>query len=169
MIVIVSSQLGLLPSSSAVGSAGSASAATSASPIASPAADRTRIGTLDVPHLGIGTIAWTPKTPEREQEIANLARAAKASGLDFFDTAERYGASGASLIPAALAGLGLPVDKSYLGGDCESNLATWGSDATVATKFTPTPWRRSASDVVNAARDSAERLGVEQLALYQVH
>jgi pyridoxine 4-dehydrogenase len=90
-------------------------------------------------------------------------------GLDFFDTAERYGASPLSMIPAALAGVGLPVDKSYLGGDCESNLARWGAGSKVATKFTPTPWRRSVQDVVHAAEKSAERLGVQQLDLYQIH
>ena len=65
--------------------------------------------------------------------------------------------------------MGLPVGKSYLGGDCETNLARWGAGATVATKFTPTPWRRSAQDVIDAAERSAERLGVKQLDLYQIH
>jgi len=41
--------------------------------------------------------------------------------------------------------------------------------STVATKFTPTPWRRSAQDVVKAAEQSAARLGVQQLDLYQVN
>eukprot|EP00316_Scyphosphaera_apsteinii_P004117 CAMPEP_0119315264 /NCGR_PEP_ID=MMETSP1333-20130426/35068_1 /TAXON_ID=418940 /ORGANISM="Scyphosphaera apsteinii, Strain RCC1455" /LENGTH=397 /DNA_ID=CAMNT_0007320565 /DNA_START=38 /DNA_END=1231 /DNA_ORIENTATION=+ len=131
--------------------------------------DRTRIGTLSVPQLGIGTIAWTPKTDEDESRITSVARAAKSAGLNFFDTAERYGASPASLIPAALAGLGLPIDSSYLGGDCESNLANWGDGAIVATKFTPTPWRRTARSVVDACTESAKRLGVEQIDLYQVH
>ncbi|EOD13540.1 hypothetical protein EMIHUDRAFT_451975 [Emiliania huxleyi CCMP1516] len=131
--------------------------------------DRTAVGTLSLPSLGIGTIAWNGKTEEDKARIAGVAAAAQARGLDFFDTAERYGASPLSLIPAALAGLGLPVDKSYLGGDCESNLAEWGRGATVATKFTPTPWRRQASDVVDAARGSCERLGVDSIDLYQLH
>merc|ERR1719487_3252200 len=41
--------------------------------------------------------------------------------------------------------------------------------ATGATKFTPTPWRRSAQDVVDACRDSCERLGVDSVPLYQIH
>merc|ERR1719149_385216 len=123
--------------------------------------DRTAVGTLSLPSLGIGTIAWNGKTEEDKARIAGVAAAAQARGLDFFDTAERYGASPLSLIPAALAGLGLPVDKSYL--------AEWGRGATVATKFTPTPWRRQASDVVDAARGSCERLGVDSIDLYQLH
>jgi len=132
--------------------------------------DKTRIGNLIVPHLGIGTIAWTANDDEGMLAIDTIAQRAREQGLDFFDTAERYGAPPLAMIPAALANFGLPVDKSYLGGDCESNLgAHWGSGAKIATKFTPTPWRRSAKDVVDAAMASAERLQVQQLDLYQVH
>uniref|UniRef100_A0A7S3B1B5 NADP-dependent oxidoreductase domain-containing protein n=1 Tax=Haptolina ericina TaxID=156174 RepID=A0A7S3B1B5_9EUKA len=91
------------------------------------------------------------------------------SGLDFFDTAERYGAKGSSLIPAALAAVGIGSDTEYLGGDTESRLKTWARGATVATKFAPTPWRGDAQSVVEACRGSAERLGVESVALMQVH
>lgn len=131
--------------------------------------DRTTIGTLSVPSLGLGTIAWLGKTDDDFKRIRAVAAAAKSRNLDFIDTAERYGASPLSLIPAALAGLGLPVDKSYLGGDCETNLAEWGRGCTVATKFTPTPWRRTSQDVVDAARASCSRLGVERIDLYQLH
>ncbi len=131
--------------------------------------DRTTVGNLIVPSIGIGTIAWTAKGDEDKMRIDAIAQRAREAGLNFFDTAERYGASPAAMIPAALAGVGLPVDSSYLGGDCESNLARWGAGATVATKFTPTPWRRSAADVLRAAEQSAARLGVQQLDLYQIH
>merc|ERR1740138_2031497 len=92
-----------------------------------------------------------------------------AEGLDLFDTAERYGAKGSSLIPAALAALGLPVENDYLGGDTESRLASWAADSTVATKFAPTPWRGDAAAVIDACRGSAERLGVDGVDLMQVH
>jgi len=131
--------------------------------------DRTSLGTLVVPNMGIGTIAWTAQDDEDRLRIDTIAQCARENGLDFFDTAERYGAKPASMIPAALAGVGVPIDSSYLGGDCESNLARWGTGSTVATKFTPTPWRRSAQDVVKAAEQSAARLGVQQLDLYQIH
>jgi len=150
-------------------SASAALLATS-TPTASPAfSDRRQLGTLDVPALGLGTIAWSPETPEDEQRFGAVARAAAEQGLDFFDTAERYGAKGSSLIPAALSAVGLPVKNDYLGGDTESRLATWARGGTVATKFAPTPWRGDAESVLSACRGSAERLGVEAVDLMQVH
>jgi len=131
--------------------------------------DITTVGNLVVPNLGIGTIAWTANDDEGRLRIDTIAQRARESGLDFFDTAERYGASAVSMIPSALAGVGVPLDKTYLGGDCESNLAHWGAGAKVATKFTPTPWRRSVQDVIDAAKQSAERLGVDSIGLYQIH
>jgi len=134
-----------------------------------PGPDRTRIGTLDVPHMGVGTIAWSPDTPEDVERYGAVARTAIDSGLDFFDTAERYGAKGTALIPAALAAVGLPVEQDYLGGDTEQRLASWAPGSNVATKFAPTPWRGDAASVVDACRGSAERLGVEGVDLMQVH
>jgi len=134
-----------------------------------PGPDRTRIGTLDVPSMGIGTIAWSPDTPEDFERYGAVARTAMDEGLTFFDTAERYGAKGSALIPAALAALGLPVEQDYLGGDTEQRLASWAPGGNVATKFAPTPWRGDAASVVDACRGSAERLGVEGVDLMQVH
>jgi pyridoxine 4-dehydrogenase len=164
---------GLLRGPSAVPS--KPSAALLAQPVGEPAlADRTRLGTLDVPQLALGTIAWTPSSAEDEARIATLAKKAADSGLDFIDTAERYGAKAADLIPAALSSvarsLGFEFDASaYQGGDCESNLAKWGRGAQVATKFTPKPERRSAQAVVDCCRESAARLGVDSIPLYQIH
>ena len=62
-----------------------------------PGPDRTRVGTLDVPHMGVGTIAWSPDTPEDVERYGAVARTAIDSGLDFFDTAERYGAKGTAV------------------------------------------------------------------------
>ncbi|KAJ1488199.1 hypothetical protein T484DRAFT_1783936 [Baffinella frigidus] len=145
---------------------------------ASPAivTDRTMIGNLDVPHLGLGTIAWSPDTPADEERFGSIARAAMDSGLDFFDTAERYGAKPLSLIPAALASLLKPSGKGwgrgeqvYLGGDTETRLASWAAGGTVATKIAPTPWRGDAQSIVDACRASAARLSVDRVALMQVH
>ncbi len=132
--------------------------------------DRTSIGTLNVPRLALGTIAWTPEDEADAARFADVARTAASEGLDLFDTAERYGAKGSALIPAALAALGLPVDKGYLGGDTESRLGAWmGGSGTVMTKFAPTPWRGDAQSVVDACRGSASRLGRESVDLMQVH
>jgi pyridoxine 4-dehydrogenase len=72
------------------------------------------------------------------------------------------------MIPAALTGIGLSVEKSYFGGDGETNLSKWGKGAFIGTKFTPTPWRRSARDVVEACRAAASRLEVDSIDLYQI-
>lgn len=127
------------------------------------------LGTMNVPRLGLGTIAWSPDTPEDEARFGSVARAAMEEGLDFFDTAERYGAKGTSLIPATLAAMGVPVKNDYLGGDTETRLATWAKGGTVATKFAPTPWRGDEQSIIDACRGSAERLGVESVDLMQVH
>ena len=149
--------LSLLPSGLSMATAPSAqpSVTTPAMGVASssrvrvlPGPDRTRIGTLDVPHMGVGTIAWSPDTPEDVERYGAVARTAIDSGLDFFDTAERYGAKGTALIPAALAAVGLPVEQDYLGGDTEQRLASWAPGSNVATKFAPTPWRGDAASVV---------------------
>lgn len=39
----------------------------------------------------------------------------------------------------------------------------------VATKFTPSPWRQTPDSVVQACQESADRLGVESIDLYQIH
>ena len=47
---------------------------------------------LQVPRLGVGTIAWSADTPEDKERIAGVANAALSKGLTMFDTAERHGA-----------------------------------------------------------------------------
>eukprot|EP00908_Phaeocystis_cordata_P018009 Transcript_29384.p1 GENE.Transcript_29384~~Transcript_29384.p1 ORF type:complete len:432 (-),score=178.39 Transcript_29384:286-1533(-) len=170
MLSLLSGTTSYSPASAKARAASTSGAASTSSGITTlPGPDRTRLGTLDVPNLGIGTIAWAPDTPEDEERYGKVARAAMDEGLSFFDTAERYGAKGQDLIPAALAALGLPVEDDYLGGDTESRLASWAADGTVATKFAPTPWRGDAAAIVDACRGSAERLGVEGVDLMQVH
>ena len=39
----------------------------------------------------------------------------------------------------------------------------------VATKFTPSPWRTTAQSVVEACEQSCQRLGVDEIDLYQLH
>jgi pyridoxine 4-dehydrogenase len=156
------------------------------------AGDRAMVGSLDVPRIGLGTIAWNADNDYDYERIEKIASYAVDRGLNFFDTAERYGAKGTDLIPASLAAVGLPVTidpnardiQAYLGGDTETKLQQWitrkcddhepgecgpGECGVVATKFAPTPWRNSAEDVVEACRGSAERLGVESVALMQIH
>lgn len=48
-------------------------------------------------------------------------------------------------------------------------LLSRSSGGLVATKFTPTPWRTSVASVVEACQQSCQRLGVDQIDLYQLH
>ena len=90
--------------------------------------------------------------------LSVAATTALRLGANFFDTAERYSVgAGESLLADALAS----------GAELESSAPV--GPPVVATKFTPTPWRRSAQDVVDACRDSCERLGVDSVPLYQIH
>ena len=74
-----------------------------------------------------------------------------ASGFKFFDTAEVYG---------------LGRSETLLGQFCRANPAS--ADVRIATKFAALPWRTKASDVLDAAQRSTERLG-RPIDLYQIH
>jgi len=95
--------------------------------------DRAVLGKLEIPRIGIGTIAWNADNNEDYERVASIAAYASDIGLNFFDTAERYGAKGTDLIPASLNAMGLPVGRdpngrdiqAYLGGDTESRLQKW--------------------------------------------
>jgi len=138
--------------------------------------DKTNIGSLVVPSIGIGTISWSSKslTTLENLELQSLVNEACDSDAAFFDTAERYG----SHLKTAL-GLGWGETESLLKtfvdrastasgansikGDKES------SNAIYATKFCPSPWRTTVESVVEACEQSRLRLGVDQIDLYQLH
>lgn len=134
-----------------------------------PHTDRAQVGTLDVPHLGIGTISWGGDgwDGSRSDDVEALASLAARSGLNFFDTAERYGGS----LSTAL-GLGWGeterLCRRYL---VDSPPPAAVRPAIVASKFTPSPWRTTAESVVEACIASAENLGGTDGAvdLYQIH
>jgi pyridoxine 4-dehydrogenase len=104
-------------------------------------------------------------------ELEKLVNKACESDVAFFDTAERYG----SHIKAAM-GMGWgeteQMTREFLSRqvqDQDANAETGASNAIVATKFTPTPWRTSVESVVKACEDSCQRLGVSSIPLYQLH
>jgi len=138
--------------------------APAARPATRPSLDTTTLGSLRVPSLGIGTISWNKADAPELQEVVTKAM---AGGLTFYDTAERYGSSGLEVA----FGLGW--------GQCERECSKYireasealggGANGVVATKFTPSPWRQTASSVVEACAMSRERLAVDQIDLYQIH
>ena len=111
---------------------------------------------IEVSPMGLGTWAWGDRLVwgfgrgYGEPEVRAAYRASRASGVDFFDTAEVYGQGRSERI------LGRLVRDE-------------GSPVFVATKFFPYPWRPYRGSLVRALRGSLKRLGVRSVDLYQVH
>lgn len=109
-----------------------------------------------VPSLCVGTWAWGDKlfwSYGRDYGASDVEDAFKASldaGVTFFDTAEVYGNG---------------LSEELLG----QFLRKTSQPVQIATKFGPFPWRITEKAVSEALSASLKRLGVEQIALYQVH
>eukprot|EP00967_Tisochrysis_lutea_P138972 scaffold251699_cov31-Tisochrysis_lutea.AAC.2 len=99
--------------------------------------------------MGMGTLNW-PLDKRTDENAAAALKACLDRGVDFFDTAEAYGFGRSEELLA----------------DCA---AKSGKPVIMATKFAPVPWRQKPSDVVDAAKASASRLGVDSIDLYQIH
>jgi len=131
--------------------------------------DKTKIGNLVVPSVGIGTISWSSKslTTLENLELQSLVNEAYKYDAAFFDTAERYG----NHMKTAL-GLGWGETEELLkkfGDRASISSNKPSSNAVFATKFTPSPWRTTPESVVEACEQSIRRLGVDQIDLYQLH
>jgi aryl-alcohol dehydrogenase-like predicted oxidoreductase len=106
--------------------------------------------------LGVGTMAWGARFLwgyGREYTDLDLRAAFELTldaGIKLYDTAEVY-ARGAS--------------EKLLGGFVREADA----EVVVATKYLPLPWRFGRNAVMRALRRSLERLGMEQVDLYQIH
>lgn len=58
-----------------------------------PQNDRVAVGTMDLPTVGCGTISWFANNLQQKQQLQELLTISTEIKLNFFDTAERYGAS----------------------------------------------------------------------------
>ena len=112
---------------------------------------QTNLGTLKVAPVGMGTLNF-PLDKTEDPSTAEALRAALGKGVNLVDTAEAYG-----------------FGKSEELTRWALREAQASGEVAVATKFAPVPWRQSADDVVAACKASRERLGVEQIDLYQIH
>mmetsp|Transcript_2209 Transcript_2209/g.3377 ORF Transcript_2209/g.3377 Transcript_2209/m.3377 type:complete len:495 (+) Transcript_2209:98-1582(+) len=140
--------------------------------------DVTTLGSLTVPNVGIGTISWSSDsiTELENLELQSLVATACKNDAAFFDTAERYGSHWKTML-----GLGWGetemLTRKLLSRTAPSSFSTSSTNIekssplspVVATKFTPSPWRNTAQSVVDACEESCERLGVDQIDLYQLH
>ena len=113
-------------------------------------------GFLHAIEMGLGTSAWGDRViwqyglTYSDVDLGLAFQAALSEGISFIDTAEVYGA-----------------------GQSERLIGKFARDTEmpifVATKFFPWPWRLTSGSVVSALRGSLARLGMESVALYQVH
>jgi aryl-alcohol dehydrogenase-like predicted oxidoreductase len=114
------------------------------------------MNTSDWPELGIGTWAWGDSwywgynKGYSESDVYAAFQASLESGITFFDTAESYG---------------MGQSERLLG----QFMRRTETPITIATKFAPFPWRLRGADLLRALRKSLQRLGVEQIDLYQIH
>ena len=114
------------------------------------------LGTLSVSEAGIGTLNLA-LDKSVDPAAAEALKAAIDAGCNFVDTAEAYGfGKSEELTRWAAQQAGVTIGSE-------------NGDLHVATKFAPLPWRQSADSVVDACRASADRLGVAQIPLYQIH
>lgn len=109
-----------------------------------------------VPALGFGTWQWGDRMMWNygkgydEADIRGAFDAALAAGIAFFDTAEIYGRG---------------RSERFLG----RFMAESRTRPIIATKFMPLPWRLGKGSLRRALDASLERLGLEQVELYQIH
>mmetsp|Transcript_38705 Transcript_38705/g.125156 ORF Transcript_38705/g.125156 Transcript_38705/m.125156 type:complete len:354 (-) Transcript_38705:110-1171(-) len=128
------------------------------SPLVAAAAVGARaLGSLTISEAGLGTLNLALDKKENDEAAAGALQASVAAGCNFVDTAEAYGFGNSERLTAwAAARAGIKIGCGP-------------GELHVATKFAPVPWRPNAESVVEACRASAERLGVEQIPLYQIH
>ncbi len=106
--------------------------------------------------LGIGTWSWGDRLywgygkGYQETDLLDVFNTSIQQGIRFFDTAEVYG-----------QGRSEKILGKYI-SDRDQNII-------VASKFMPFPWRLSRRSLIKALKKSLDRLGLDQLDLYQVH
>lgn len=121
--------------------------------------EKIRLGQTDIQitPLGFGAwqwgdqIFWGYEKGYGFEDVLDAFQVGLRNGIDFYDTAEAYGFGRAERVFHQL------LDQ------------TDGKNVVLATKFQPYPWRLSRSNLVKALRGSLDRLGIEQVDLYQIH
>ncbi|MCB1259126.1 MAG: aldo/keto reductase, partial [Acidimicrobiales bacterium] len=126
--------------------------------------ERTLAGSdVAIPTMGVGTWAWGDRSTWgmggydaalTEASIRDAYAASIDAGVTLLDTAEVYGNGESERIIGRL-----------LADDPQRAART-----VVASKFMPFPWRVSVTTaLLDSARASLDRLGVEAIDLYQIH
>lgn len=106
--------------------------------------------------MGLGTwqwgdqLVWGYGQGYDARDLQDSFERSLQAGVTFMDTAEVYG---------------LGQSERYLGRFLRAS----GQPVVVATKFMPLPWRLGKGAFRNALRGSLQRLGLNQVDLYQMH
>jgi len=116
------------------------------------------LGKTDIQITPLGTGAWQWGDSSfwgygrtyQEADVQAAFEASLEAGIRFFDTAEGYGRG---------------KSERLLGKFMHASEQTM----IVATKYLPYPWRLRKKALVNALRQSLERLGLPTVDLYQIH
>lgn len=121
-------------------------------------------GTTPLPNLCIGTWAWGDSktwnnaSSTARQELDGAWACMQKTGLFFLDTAEVYGRGESERIIRSLR---------------DSSPETFKAKIVIASKFIPLPWPPARifmpGGMVKFCKLSLERLGMEQMDLYQIH
>lgn len=111
---------------------------------------------IQITRLGAGTWQWGDSkywgygNYYQETDVKEAFQTSLEAGINFFDTAERYGHG---------------KSEKLLGKFIHANNRT----VVVATKFKPFPWRRWKNSLINALHHSLKRLNMPIVDLYQIH
>ncbi|KAK9918860.1 hypothetical protein WJX75_007596 [Coccomyxa subellipsoidea] len=113
--------------------------------------------------MGLGTWAWGNQLlwgyeEGMDGELQELFNYAISKGVNLFDTADSYGTG-------RLNGR----SEQLLGRFIAESSARKTDDVLIATKLAAYPWRVTPGQYVSACRGSLRRLGLDQLALGQLH
>eukprot|EP00584_Thalassiosira_punctigera_P013515 CAMPEP_0172567826 /NCGR_PEP_ID=MMETSP1067-20121228/117378_1 /TAXON_ID=265564 ORGANISM="Thalassiosira punctigera, Strain Tpunct2005C2" /NCGR_SAMPLE_ID=MMETSP1067 /ASSEMBLY_ACC=CAM_ASM_000444 /LENGTH=412 /DNA_ID=CAMNT_0013359265 /DNA_START=73 /DNA_END=1307 /DNA_ORIENTATION=- len=127
--------------------------------------DFSPLGSLTVPNVGCGTIAWSTDKGRPNPDLEELVSVAGSQGGGFFDTGERYGSHAKTAFGMGWGETECLVAKLIRQ---EANREGGTSKSIVATKFTPSPVRTTVQSVVEACEKSQQRLGVDSIDLYQI-
>jgi len=159
----------------------SATSASPSKPSSIITTDSTEVGSLTVPSIGCGTIAWSTDamtgrpSPELEDLVSTACEQRGGDGGNIlFDTGERYGSHFKTALGMGWGETERLVSKLVRecadidGGDDGGIASTEVNKPVVATKFTPSPWRTTVDSVVEACEESRKRLGVDSIDLYQI-
>ncbi|CAL5226840.1 g9706 [Coccomyxa viridis] len=129
-------------------------------------APKTRqLGPLKAPLMGLGTWSWGNQLlwgyeESMDAELQEVFNFAISKGVTLFDTADSYGTGRLNGRSEQL--LGKFIAESPAKRRTRDGIL-------VATKLAAYPWRVTPAQYVQACRGSLQRLGLEQIALGQLH